>query len=232
METIVLPHEEKKASFWERKLTRKGSVLAVRSWQPDHFLEIDVHLPGLNMHSWKDAQHIKCRVGSFAYRDYTPAGWDAGTSTCTLFIDAGHNGVGSAWARSLQAGDTLYYLGAGSSHQQPAANKRHVFVGDQSAIGHFAALQQLAGPQAAIEGAVVLEHEAYGEQLKAFLPRLTVQPLQKSDGSLENWLQAFPYHEQSVFYLVGNTAMVVALRKILKQQGYKGPQIKVQGFWR
>ena len=232
METNLLPIEEKKASFLARTLTRKGKVLAVRSWQPDDLMEIDVHLPGLNMHNWKDAQHIKCRVGSFAYRDYTPAAWDAETSTCTLFIDAGHNGAGSTWARSLKAGDTLYYLGAASSHQQPAADKRLVFVGDQSAIGHFAALQQLAGEDAAIEGAVALEHEAYGEQLKAFLPKLAVQGLQKGADSLENWLQAFPYDEQSVFYLVGNTAMVVALRKLLKQQGYKGQQIKAQGFWR
>lgn len=232
METIVLRSEEKKASFLARTLTRKGRVLAVRSWQPDGLWEIDVHLPGLNMHSWTDAQHIKCRVGPFAYRDYTPAGWDAETSTCTLYIDVGHHGAGSTWARSLKAGDMLYYLGAASSHQQPVVNKRHVFVGDQSAIGHFAALQQLAGPHAAIEGAVVLEQVAYGEQLKAFLPKLTLNALQRGDGSLENWLQAFPYDEQAVFYLVGNTAMVVALRKVLKQQGYKGQQIKAQGFWR
>lgn len=232
METILLPAEKKEVSFLERRLTRKGTVLAVRVWEPDSFLEIDVHLPGLNMHAWTEAQHIKCRVGSFAYRDYTPAWWDADTATCTLFIDAGHQGVGSQWAASLQAGDTLYYMGAGSSHQKPVDHARHVFVGDQSAIGHFAALQQLAGPHAVIEGAVALQHEHHGKELKTYLPKLPLLALPGGADSLANWLQELPFNEQSVFYLVGNTAMVIALRKVLKQQGYKGQQVKAQGFWK
>src|SRR5215468_8368313 len=96
-----------------------GTVLAVRTWEPGSIREIDLHLPDVDMSGWTSAQHLKCKVGTLSYRDYTPLGWDAETSTCTLIIYTGHEGIGSQWARQLRAGEPLFYLGIGSSLQQP-----------------------------------------------------------------------------------------------------------------
>ena len=36
--------------------------------------------------------YIKFRMNDLTFRDYTPSGWDADTHTCTLYLDAAHNG--------------------------------------------------------------------------------------------------------------------------------------------
>src|SRR5438045_1888995 len=98
------------ADLLERRWLKIAKVLAIRAWDPATFLEIDLHLPDCDMSKWQEAQHMKCKVGPLAYRDYTPSGWDAETRTCTLFIDAGHEGQGSRWVKKLKTGDTVYYL--------------------------------------------------------------------------------------------------------------------------
>jgi NADPH-dependent ferric siderophore reductase len=136
--------KQKTIGFFEGRLVKSATVLAVRAWDPATFIEIDLHMPGVDMNKWQEAQHIKCKVGALTYRDYTPSQWDADTRTCTLFVDVAHDGPGSRWARAAVAGDVLHYLGISSSHHRPVADKRMVLLGDESAIGHFLALGQLA----------------------------------------------------------------------------------------
>lgn len=215
-------------SLLEKAFIKTGTVLDVRAWKPATFFEVDVHLPQLNMQGWMATQHIKCKVGNFTYRDYTPAYWDAETHTCTLFIDAAHDGAGSRWVKTLQQGSTLYYLGAAGSHQQASAGATNVMLGDQTAIGHFAALQQLAGPQSNIAGAVVIREPEHHNLFNEYLYRLPVTPVT----NINNWLQSAGEFINPVFYLVGNSHMVVNLRKQLKALGYGNNQVKAQGFWR
>jgi len=227
--------KQKAIAFLEKRLVKPATVLAVRVWEPDTFREIDLHMPGCDMSKWSWTQHMKCKVGPFIYRDYTPSGWDVETQTCTLFIDAGHDGPGSRWVKALNPGDTLSYLGVASSHQQPVSNKRLVFLGDETAIGHFFALQQLAGAHTPISGAVVIAEKHHRDEFSQYFSRLGLQPLHK-DGeyrALENWISDYAATEASdtVFYLAGYTPAVVRLRKLLKKKGYDGSQIRAQGFW-
>lgn len=214
-------------SFLERTFTKTGTVVGTRAWQPATFFEIDLHLPDIDMSGWKDAQHIKCKVGPFTYRDYTPAYWDTDTHTCTLYIDAMHDGAGSRWAKGLQQGDVFCYVGLGSSHQQPEKNMRHVFLGDKTAIGHFAALQQLAGKTAEITGAVMVKEDSHREAFTAYFPRLAMQPV----ADVTKWVDNNQQHNNAVFYLAGNNQLVISLRKQLRSIGYNSKQIKAQGFW-
>ena len=218
-------------------MNKHAKVLAVRVWEPDTIREIDLHLPDCDMSRWNSAQHIKFKVGAWAYRDYTPTGWDAETRTCTLILHTAHDGRGSRWGKQLLPGDTIDYLGVGSSHQQPVAGRPLVFLGDETTIGHFLALQQLAGKDMMINGAILMEEPHHQNEFGQYFAGWSVESLHKNDGrgyrELEEWLGglSFSEHRDAMFYVAGYSPAVGRIRKLLKQKGFAGNQVKAQGFW-
>lgn len=214
---------------------RIATVLGVRTWEPGSIREIDLHLPDCDMQDWTSAQHIKCKVGRLAYRDYTPLGWDAGTSTCTLLIHTGHEGMGSSWARQLRTGDSVVYRGIGSSHHQPVEGRELVFLGDESAIGHFLALQQLAQPGSVIAGAVALSEAHHRQEFHEYYLGWQLEPVSKRADrrELEKWIEGWApqEHRDAVFYLAGHIPSVLRLRKLLRRKGFERSQVLTQGFW-
>jgi len=225
---------QKALTLVETPFIRSARVLAVRVWEPDTVREIDLHLPDCDMSKWDSAQHIKCKVGTLVYRDYTLSGWDAETRTCTLIIHTAHNGPGSRWGKQLRTGDVVAYLGVASSHQQPIAGKPLFFLGDETAIGHFLALRQLAGDRAVIGGAIVLSEEHHRDEFDQYFSGWGLQSLRKASSReysrLKEWVSRlnFSEHRDTVFYLAGYSPEMGRLRKLLKQQGM---QVKAQGFW-
>jgi NADPH-dependent ferric siderophore reductase len=228
---------QKAIALIERRLVKTATVLAVRAWDPAHFLEIDLHLPGCDMGKWKEAQHMKCKVGPLSYRDYTPSGWDVDTQTCTLYVDAGHTGPGSQWAKKLQRGDQFSYMGVGSSHHQPIAGKRLVFLGDETAIGHFLALQQLAGDAATFTGAIAFSERHHQEEFALYFAQSGLHPLNKARSGeyyeLEDWVMESVLADPSetIFYLAGHIPAMLRIRNLLKERGIGRGQVKMQGFW-
>jgi NADPH-dependent ferric siderophore reductase len=214
---------------------RIATVLGVRTWEPGSIREIDLHMPDYDMREWTTAQHLKCKVGFVSYRDYTPLGWDAETSTCTLLIHTGHEGAGSKWARGLRVGDSVVYRGVGSSHHRPVGGQEMVFLGDESAIGHFLALQQLAPAGSMIAGAVALAEAHHRQEFQDYYPGWKLEPVSKRADrrELENWVEGWELreHPDAVFYLAGHIPSVVRLRKLLRQKGYDRRQVLTQGFW-
>ena len=111
METSALTKLKRKAGeLIEPRFVQTGTVLEVRPWAPSTLIEIDLHLPYVDMDNWEQVPYIKFRVDSLTFRDYTPSGWDAETHTCTIYVDAVHNGPGSKWARGLKKGDIVSYI--------------------------------------------------------------------------------------------------------------------------
>jgi NADPH-dependent ferric siderophore reductase len=228
---------QKAIDLAETSFLQRGEVLAVRAWKPGSIREIDLHLPECDMSKWVNAQHIKCKVGVLAYRDYTPSGWDAETHTCTILVHAAHRGAGSSWALGLVPGDTIQYRGPGSSHQEPVPARQLCFLGDETSIGHVLALQQLASPGAVISGAVLLSEAHHRQEFQEYFGGWSVQPLQKAaDGDyreLDHWVDALDPrdHADTVFYLAGYGPGVNGLRKLLRRKGIAGNMVKAQGFW-
>jgi NADPH-dependent ferric siderophore reductase len=228
---------QKAIALAETPFLKKGEVLAVREWEPGSIREIDLHLPDCDMSKWTSAQHIKCKVGVLAYRDYTPSGWDAETHTCTLLIHAAHWGAGSSWALGLEPGDTIFYRGPGSSHQQPLPARQLCFLGDETSIGHFLALRQLAKPGVSINGAILLSEAHHRQEFHDYFSGWSVEPLQKSgDGDyseLDHWVDALDPrgHAETMFYLAGYGPGVHGLRKLLRRKGIDGSRVRAQGFW-
>ncbi|MCR8560616.1 siderophore-interacting protein [Mucilaginibacter sp. BJC16-A38] len=236
MNTLILNSLKKKASLViENRVLKTALVLEVRKWPSSNIIEIDLHMPFTSMHNWNEVNYIKCKVADFTYRDYTPSGWDAETQTCTLFVDAGHNGPGSIWASQLTKGDELGYLQVKSTRQTPVNTSAVICLGDESSIGHILAMQQLAMPAARFSGAVLMGDEHSRSLFNEYF-RTPLQPVLRNDvyghHSLTEWLLKQSYNlEHTIFYLTGNNTMVSQLRKTLKQQGYGQHQIKAEGFW-
>jgi NADPH-dependent ferric siderophore reductase len=235
METSAIQKIKKTADKLFARNLDTGRVLEVRFWEPDTLIEIDLHLPLINMNEWTEVPYIKFKVDEHIYRDYTPACWDAETHTCTVFVDAGHAGPGCNWARQLRNGDAVYYLKTGTSQQQPDALKTVVALGDESSMGQLLALQQMTMPQTRFSGAIVMNKEEHNKLFGEYF-RSPLQALLRKDNyghhTLMEWVLAQQYKlADSVFYISGNNIMVTQLRKMLKQQGYGSAQIKVKGFW-
>ena len=218
----------------ERRITKTAEVLQTRPWENGTFYEVDLHIPTAELDT-PGVQHMKCRVGALTYRDYTISAWDAETKTCTLFIDAAHQGAGSAWVKTLHAGDTVSYLHIESRRYMHTPDKPLLFLGDQSAVGHFLALQQLAGKDTPISGAIVLPDATHRAEIKAYYPQLPLQPLDMDDTgayTLARWLDRLEDITGHIIYLAGNTHMVIALRQQLRVLGCSGAQIFAQGYWK
>jgi NADPH-dependent ferric siderophore reductase len=236
METSTLHKLKLKAERWlEPQTMGMGRVLEVRTWEPSTMVEIDLHLPEANMWDWTEVPYIKFKVGSFTYRDYTPSGWDAETSTCTLFVDAAHNGAGSTWARSLTTNDRVSYLKIGTSSHSPESTSAVIALGDESSLGHILALQQMVMPATRFTGAVLMNHEQHRGFFDKYFPK-SIQTIPRDDiyghHSLVQWVSSQDFSlDNTVFYLAGNNIMVSQLRKMLRLQGYSSGQLKVKGFW-
>ncbi|KAA2245697.1 hypothetical protein F0L74_07015 [Chitinophaga agrisoli] len=235
--TIQVIKQKTIARIAQRR-SKTASVLAVRTWEPEGMIEVDVHLPDTDMSRWTNAQHIDIAVAEGVYRDYTPFGWDAGTATCTLLIETGHNGAGTRWAQKLQPGDSFSYLGVGATSHRPAAGAPLVFLGDESSIAHFLALRQLAAQSQSISGAIAFTHASHRELFHTCCYELqNICPVSKtgSNGTaaLLEWAAAQSFNSDTVFYLAGQVQAVLRLRQWLKAKGYSGSgQVKAQGFWK
>lgn len=237
METSTFEKIKRTAGkLFEPQYLQTGRVLEVRAWEPSTLIEIDLHLPFATMELWTEVPYIKIKVAEFTYRDYTPSCWDVETSTCTLFVDAAHNGPGSRWARRLQNGDMISYFKIKSTHQSPMGTSAVIGLGDESSIGHLLALQQMALPAARFSGAILMSNENHRSLFDEYF-RSPLVPLASNDvyghHTLIQWIIEQQYAlDNTVFYITGNQTMVIQLRKLLRLQGYTSAQIKVQGFWK
>ncbi|MDN5285936.1 MAG: hypothetical protein JWR38_2210 [Mucilaginibacter sp.] len=226
--------KERAAKLFEHRL-QTGRVLEVRVWEPSTLIEIDLHLPFADITQWNEIPYIKFRVDDLIFRDYTPSGWDAETRTCTIYIDAAHNGPGSKWARQLKRNDTISYLKIGTTNHSPVATSAVVALGDESSMGHLLALQKMVLPHTRFSGGLLIGNERHRMLFHEYFWS-PLEPVERKDvfghHSLMEWVLEQHYSlENTVFYLVGNNTMVSQLRKLLKYQGYPSGQIKVQGFW-
>lgn len=235
MENSFLKQFRKKAdALLTPALLQAGHVLAVRKWVPASLVEIDLHLPHIDM-TWDSVPYIKFRVDDFTFRDYTPSRWDADQRTCTLFIDTGHNGAGSKWAADLKKGDRVYYFKAERTNHTPNPQTCTVGLSDLSGLGHLLALQQMSMPTGNFAGSVLLNER---QHLKIFRESFgsCLQPIEgqgeAGNESLLQWVIAQKFHpDQTVFYIVGNNRLVSKLRRSVKEYGLLSSQIKVKGFW-
>lgn len=226
----------KKAVFglMDKVFTQEGFVLAVRKWQPETMYEIDLHLPEVDMLKWTTIPRLKCKVAPYAYRDYTPAIWDAERRKCTLIIETGHNGFGSLWTQNLKPGDTILFAPAHAA-QLPAGPGKIVCFGDGSALGHFLALKQLTNRNTNPLEAIIFLNEEYvlPDYFEHENPEFKFI-MAPGVNSLDSLHQSSEYKVLSTYgalYIAGHIPTVTGLRKIFKKNPYLNAKIFAHGFW-
>lgn len=215
-------------------ISSSGTITAIRAWQPATIYEVDVYIPSVNMQKWNTIRRLKCKVSSLTYRDYTPANWNAYDNTCTLYVEAGHNGAGSHWVKHLTVGDNIQF-GPAHAAPLPARAGRILCLGDGSAMGHFMALHQLTDrEQFPVETAICL-HDTY-KVPDTFVSKnpgfeMLMKPQRNSLNVLEQWVAQKELSAYTSVYIAGQISMVSALRRKLKASPQVQARIYAHGFW-
>ncbi|MPR37344.1 hypothetical protein [Salmonirosea aquatica] len=148
----------------EKLFIKSGKITAIRVWNGGDLHELDIHLPDVEFEKWDKARSIKCRISALHYADYTPALWDIVAKKCTLYIDTSHRGQGSVWARKQRAGNSFYYAKIEVEEHFPIAGKSLVFIGDQTSIGHFCSIQQLAEKNVETSGFIAFDNKLTADE--------------------------------------------------------------------
>jgi NADPH-dependent ferric siderophore reductase len=231
-----MAHSIKKTVFnlIEKALIDAGEVLEVNHWQPATMVELLLHLPRVDMTKWKAIPRIKCKVGEFEYRDYSPATWNAEKRHCTVLIETGHKGFGSTWAQQLRVGDTIQFSPA-STASLPSSDGPVLGLGDGSALGHFMALKQMISSERQPLDVFVYLSEVYTLPTSLVVEQggFNFMMRQGADAAelLLQSVQGKDLTRYSAVYIAGHIPMVQKVRKALKAvQGFRG-KVFANGFW-
>jgi|GEM_PF-2051498 len=222
-------------SIVEKIFVKSGEITAIRVWNGCNLYELDIHLPNVEFSKWDKAQSIKCRISALHYTDYTPAMWNNEEKSCTLYIDTSHNGQGSIWAKNQRVGNPFYYAKIEAEKHFPIPNKHLVFIGDQTGIGHFCSLQQLADKNTKISGFITFNDKQTADCFYQNCPWLPLQTVSLQNDiyyQTKEWLNNNQYQKDNfVFYVVGSAELIVSIRRLLKTYEIDGSQIESKGFW-
>jgi NADPH-dependent ferric siderophore reductase len=114
-------------------------------------------------------------------------------------------------------------MGPGGGFHQPTGAGQLVCIGDASATGHFVSLYKRKHPEQGFHALFLGTTPLPAKVLDMPIHCLT-------EASLISRLEQLSLPSQdTTFYVAGYIPMVVQIRKLLKQYGWK--QIKATGFW-
>ena len=179
---------------------------------------------------FRPGQEIEMRVSDRAFRHYTPALLDAASGALEIVFYLHGGGPGSSWAAALSRGQQVGVLGPGGSFRLQDA-KRHVFLGDETALGAFACMARAAGGE--VLGAVEVEPggESWPRAVGLELPAVARSGARGD--ALLGWLRASApaVADDVCFYLAGHTASIVRLRAELLEAGWPRRCVRSKAYW-
>lgn len=213
----------------------KGHVVAVRTWQPGTMVEVDLHLPDIDLSQWLNVKRLKIKVAALEYRDYTPATWNAAKRICTMYIEAEHDGAGSTWAKSLKKGDEVLF-GPAYAGSTPTETGKILCLGDGSALGHFLAIKQLTNRKLYPFSAVVFLANEYELPAKFVRDNPELDCITKKHGNaldeLSQWVQQRDLSQYTTIYMYGQASLVKGMKNLLRDKDEVQARIYSAAFWR
>lgn len=182
---------------------------------------------------WLPGQEIEFRVSDQDYRHYTPCNWNIEEGYTDVIFYLHGQGPGSDWAEKRQPGDQLKMIGPGGKFTLIPAARQYVFLGDETTIGLFLAMQQAIGSDAVITG--VIESEPFAMKWPAMcgLTLAVCERISDFRGkAIWQWVsQHVVWDEHTVFYISGHAGSIQLLKKELLAKGIHHAQVKTKPYW-
>lgn len=118
------------------RMFAKQATIAAVDVLVDRFVEITLVSPAFCGVAWTPGSKVQIAMGSvFKTRTYTPIEWDAEHGRIRIVGFLHGEGLGTAWLRAANQGDSCHVLGPRHSLDVRIANGPIVFCGDETSVG-------------------------------------------------------------------------------------------------
>jgi NADPH-dependent ferric siderophore reductase len=169
-------------------------------------------------------------------RTYTVRQWDAEHRELTLdFVIHGDEGLAGPWARRVQPGETVRFMGPGGAYAPDPAAEWHLLAGDESALPAIArsleALPDGTRAYAFIEVEGAEEEQKIDSDVEVVWLHRGGRPVGQA---LVEAVRALDFPEGRVHAFVhGEAACVKELRKLLRvERAIPRENLSISGYWR
>lgn len=207
----------------------------------DHYIKLLFPAPGVSYPEPFDMERIRAEFPREQWpstRAYTVRAWDAELGELTVdFVVHGDEGLAGPWATSVQAGETVRFLGPGGGYAPDPAADWHLLAGDESALPAIAAAMERM-PAGAVVRAFV-EVTGPEEEQKITTPDgAPVTWLHRGEAAVGSQLVSavkeleFPPGDVHAF-VHGEAGFVKDLRRLLRvERGVPRERLSISGYWR
>ena len=208
----------------------------------DHYVKLLFPLPGVTYPEPFDIAQVRADLPRDqwpAQRTYTVRHWDAEQRELSLdFVVHGDEGIAGPWARSVEPGTEVLFLGPGGAYAPDPEAGWHLLAGDESALPAIAAALE-AMPEGGAPVHAFIEVAGPEEEQKLSVPasaevrwlhrgtKPVGRPLVDAVRELE-----FPEGSPQAF-VHGEAGFVKELRRHLRlERGLTREQLSISGYWR
>ena len=217
------------------RLWMKPATVTANERLADRFHLITLEGEALAGVTWRPGQKVQIAMGSaFVTRTYTPIEWDASAGRTCILGYAHGDGPGSAWVRTVTAGDRCDIFGPRASLDIGSLSRPLVIVGDETAIGlAYAATRQ--DPSRRVTSCLEVEE---GDAVQRVLGSLDLRDVslvaRRADTAHLGALEASIEEGVAVgasFVLAGKSMTIQRLRQSLKQHSVPATRFIIKAYW-
>ncbi|MFH8612793.1 siderophore-interacting protein [Streptomyces sp. NPDC018029] len=205
----------------------------------DHYVKLLFDAEGVTYPEPFDMQRIREEFPREQWpvtRTYTVRWWDAETRELALdFVIHGDEGLAGPWARDVEPGATVRFLGPGGGYAPDAAADWHLLAGDESALPAIAAAAEALPPGAVAR--IFIEVEGPAEEQKIATDAEIVW-LHRGDRPVGRLLveavRALEFPDGDLHAFVhGEAGFVKELRRYLRvEREVPRERLSISGYWR
>ncbi|WP_217141419.1 siderophore-interacting protein [Streptomyces sp. AC627_RSS907] len=169
-------------------------------------------------------------------RTYTVRQWDAEHRELTMdFVIHGDEGLAGPWAKRVQPGETVRFLGPGGAYAPDPAADWHLLAGDESALPAIARALEALPDGARAFAFVEVEGDQEEQKIDSDVEVVWLHRGGRPVGqALVEAVRALDFPEGRVHAFVhGEAGCVKELRRLLRvERGIPREDLSISGYWR
>jgi NADPH-dependent ferric siderophore reductase len=218
------------------------AIVSYKAAISPHAFHIRLQDDTFKSHPYIPGEHLRLFVGldkgtalNEKLRTYSIWAHNAAEGTVDIAACTHSPGVGTTWAREVQAGDTIYYKGPTAKLTINHSAASYLMVGDDSALSHLYAIRRGIPAVKDVKGLIYANDKADlfpdidGSRPFKFLslPPNPTDRLIAEISAIRDQLSP-----ATIVYLAGDARVCKALARFLKQEmRLDGSRIQSKGFW-